>query len=52
MHPARCVHMGLVCVCVQSPSHVQLFATPWTVVRQASLVAQMVWGGVGPVLYL
>ena len=23
-----------VCVCVQSFSHVQLFATPWTVARQ------------------
>ena len=27
----------LVCVCVQSLSHVRLFATPWTIVHQAPL---------------
>ena len=26
-----------VCVCPQSPSHIQLFMTPWTVARQAPL---------------
>ena len=30
-------HIGSVTVCVQLPSHVQLFATPWTAAHQASL---------------
>ena len=29
--------MELIVVVVRSPSHVQLFATPWTAARQASL---------------
>ena len=29
--------IGLVVLVVQSPSHVQLFATPWSAARQASL---------------
>ena len=31
------LHIHIVAVVVQSLSHVQLFATPWTAVRQASL---------------
>ena len=30
-------------VCVQSPSHVQLFATPWTAALQASLSLIISW---------
>ena len=38
-------HSASVCVCsVQSPSRVQLFATPWTAARQASLSITNSWG--------
>ena len=38
-HPASCVSIGSLCLLaiVQSLSHVQLFVTPWTAARQASL---------------
>ena len=52
MHPAEvCSHGGGGCVFsrqVMSNS----YATPWTMVHQASPVAQMVWDRVVPVLYL
>ena len=37
-HSIAYIHINIcVCVCSQSLSHVRLFATPWTVARQAPL---------------
>ena len=42
-------YCSTVCVCAQSYSHVQLFATPWTVAHQAPLsiefFRQEYWSG-------
>ena len=35
--PQKELYVYLLCVCAESVSHVQLFATPWTVARQISL---------------
>ena len=37
MRPGRPSHPGTRLVVVKLPSHVQLFVTPWTALRQASL---------------
>ena len=36
-HLGVCCHISFLVVVVQSPSRVQLFVTPWTAARQASL---------------
>ena len=40
----QCIHNNKIFVVVQSPSRVQLFATPWTATHQDSLSLTISWG--------